>query len=117
MRRPMIFVVLAGLSALVAAMVVYSALKRREAQVQQAMAQSVNIVVAAQDLPIGARLDASSVKTVHWARDSMPPGAFTNVASVINQFTRSNFVQNEPIVADRLFSGDKDAGVLPLLIP
>jgi len=98
-------------------MVVYSALKRREAQVQQAIAQSVNIVVAAQDLPIGSRLDASSVKSVRWSRDSMPPGAITDPATVINQYTRTSFIQNEPIVADRLFGGDKNAGVLPLLIP
>lgn len=117
MRRPTIFVVLAGLAAMVAAMVVYSALKRREAQVEQAMARSVNIVVAARDLPIGTRLNASSVKSVHWSRDSLPPGAITDPAAVIDQYTRTNFVENEPIVADRLFSGDKNAGVLPLLIP
>ena len=56
MRRPGIFVIFAVVAAMVAAMVVYSALKRREAEVQQAMAQSVNIVVAAKDLPIGAAL-------------------------------------------------------------
>ena len=35
----------------------------------------------------------------------------------MNQYTKTSFVQNEPIVADRLFAGDKNAGVLPLLIP
>ena len=75
MRRPAIFVVLAGIAAMVAAMVVYSALKRREAQVQQAMAQSVDIVVAAHDLTLGTRLDAGALKSVRWSRDSLPPGA------------------------------------------
>jgi pilus assembly protein CpaB len=117
MRRPVIFVLLAGFAALVAALVVYSALKKREAEVQQALVKSVNIVVAARDLSIGSKLDASSVKLVRWSRDSMPPGAFTDSASLMNQYTRSNFVQNEPIVADRLFSGEKNAGMLPLLIP
>jgi pilus assembly protein CpaB len=117
MRRPMIFVLLAGVAALVAAIVVYSALKKREAQVQDAMVRSVNVLVAARDLPIGSKLDASAVKLVRWSRDAMPPGAYTDAGAVLNQFTKTGFVQNEPIVADRLFSGDKNAGVLPLLIP
>src|SRR5713101_7252728 len=117
MRRPMVFVLLAGVAALVAAVVVYSALKKREAQVQDAMVKSVNVLVAAHDLSIGSKLDASAVKLVRWSRDAMPPGAYTDAGAVLNQFTKTGFIQNEPIVADRLFSGDKNAGVLPLLIP
>ena len=117
MRRPIIFVLLAGFAALVAALVVYSALKKREQQVQEAMLKSVEIVVAAKDVGIGSKLDPSSVKMVRWSRDSIPPGAFTDTGAVMNQFTKTGFVQNEPIVADRLFTGEKNAGVLPLLIP
>jgi pilus assembly protein CpaB len=117
MRRPVIFVLLAGFAALVAALVVYSALKKREREVQEAMAQSVNIVVASHDLTIGSKLDQSSTKMTRWSRDSVPPGAFTDPGSVMGQYTKTGFVENEPIVADRLFSGIKNAGVLPLLIP
>jgi pilus assembly protein CpaB len=117
MRRPTIFVLLALLAASFAAIVVYSALKRRELQVQQAMAQSINIVVAAHDLSLGSRIEPGSIKTVRWSRDSLPPGAITDPASIIGQYTKSGFIQNEPIVADRLFGGDKNAGVMPLLIP
>ena len=117
MRRPIIFVLLAGFAALVAALVVYSALKKREQQVKDAMAQSVNIVVASHDLTIGSKLDQNSTKMTRWSRDSVPPGAFTDPGSVMGQYTKTGFVENEPIVADRLFSGIKNAGVLPLLVP
>ena len=117
MRRPVIFVLLAGFAALVAALVVYSALKKREKEVQEAMAQSVNIVVASHDLTIGSKLDQNSTKMTRWSKDSVPPGAFTDAGSVMGQYTKTGFVENEPIVADRLFSGIKNAGVLPLLIP
>jgi pilus assembly protein CpaB len=117
MRRPIIFVLLAGIAALVAAMVVYSALKKREAQIEQAMVKSVSVAVAAKDLAIGSKIDADSVKLVRWSKDDMPPGAFTDLGPLMNQYTRTSFVTNEPIVGDRLFSGDKNAGVLPLLIP
>lgn len=117
MRRPIIFVLLAGFAALVAALVVYSALKKRERQVQEAMVQSVPIVVASHDLTIGSKLDQNSTKMTRWSRDSVPPGAFTDPGSVMGQYTKTGFVENEPIVADRLFSGIKNAGVLPLLVP
>jgi pilus assembly protein CpaB len=117
MRRSMMFMMLAGVAALVAALVVYSALKKREREVQEAMAQSVNIVVAAHDLHIGSRLDPTAVKLARWSRDSVPPGAFTDTMAVVNKFVKTPFVENEPIVGDRLFTGAKTAGVMPLLIP
>jgi pilus assembly protein CpaB len=117
MRRSLLFMMLAGVAALVAALVVYSALKKREREVQEAMAQSVNIVVATHDLHIGSQLDPTAVKLTRWSRDSMPPGAFTDVAAVTGKYVKTPFVENEPIVVDRLFSGVKTAGMLPLLIP
>lgn len=117
MRRPIVFVLLAGVAALIAAIVVYSALKRREAEVQQAMVKSVQIVVAARDIGIGSKLDPNSVKLVRWSREDVPPGSFTDPSAVMNQFVKTGFVQGEPIIADRLFNGQKNAGVLPLLIP
>ena len=117
MRRPVIFVLLAGFAALVAALVVYSALKKREAEVDAMRLQSVPIVVAAHDLTIGSKLDQTSTKMTRWSKESLPPGAFTDPGSVMGQYTKTGFVENEPIVADRLFSGIKNAGVLPLLIP
>jgi len=117
MRRPFVYVALAGVSALIAALVVYSALKKREAEVQQAMVKSVEIVVAARDLPLGSKIEPSSVRLTRWARDSVPPGAFSNPQAVVNAFVKDSFVTNEPIVSDKLFTGTKTAGVMPLLIP
>src|SRR6201988_2824857 len=117
MRRSLLFMMLAGVPALVAALVVYSALKKREREVQEAMAQSVNIVVAMHDLHIGMQLDPTAVKLARWSRDAMPPGAFTDIAGVTGKYVKTPFVENEPIVSERLFSGVKTAGVLPLLIP
>jgi pilus assembly protein CpaB len=117
MRRPIVYVALAGVAALIAAIVVYSALKKREAEVQQAMVKSVDIVVAAHNLPLGTKIDASSVRLTRWSRDSVPPGAFTDPSAVTNAFVKDSFVANEPIVSDKLFTGTKTAGVMPLLIP
>src|SRR5689334_20275108 len=98
MRRPIVFVMLAGIVALVAAMVVYSALRKREAAIQQAMVKSVEIAVAARDLPVGTKIGPADVKLTRWSRDDLPPGSFTNSGSLVNQYAKRNIVQSEPIV-------------------
>ncbi|HVA79825.1 MAG TPA: Flp pilus assembly protein CpaB [Candidatus Binataceae bacterium] len=117
MRRPIVFVVLAGLAAMLASVVVYSALKRRDAEVQQALAKNVEIVVAAYDLPLGTKIEASELKLAKWSSDAMPVGAYTDPRQAIGSYVKSGFVSNEPIVANKLFIGEKTAGIMPLLIP
>ena len=68
MRRPTIFLMLAMVAAVLAAIVVFSALKNREAQVQVALAQTQDIVVAARDVQLGEKLTAADVKLVRWSR-------------------------------------------------
>jgi pilus assembly protein CpaB len=97
--------------------VVFSAIRKRETEVQRAMAHTVEIVVAANDIPVGSKLDPNSVKVIRWARDSVPQGAFTDPNAVAGSFAKSEFVANEPVVASKLFMGQMTSGVMPLLIP
>ena len=117
MRRPIIFILLAGLGAILAAIVVFSALRNRESEVQRAMAHTVEVVVAARDIPLGEKLQPDAVKLVRWARDGVPQGAFTDPQAVVGSFAKSQFVANEPVVVSKLFMGEKTSGVMPLLIP
>src|SRR6266850_5073852 len=117
MRRPMVFVLLAGLAAMLASVMVYSALKRREADVQRAMAHNVQVVVASMDLPLGSRIELGEVKMARWSADSIPEGSYTDPKQVVGSYVKNSLVANEPIVQGKLFTGDKTAGVMPLLIP
>ena len=117
MRRPMVFVLLAGLAAMLASVMVYSALKRREKEVQNAMARNVQVVVASYDLPLGTKIEQGEVKMTRWSADSLPDGAYTDPKQVIGSYVKNSMVANEPIVQAKLFTGDKTAGVMPLLIP
>ena len=117
MKRPIVFVILAALGALLAAIVVFSAIRKRESEVQRAMAQTVEIVVAANDIPLGTKLEPDSVKLVRWSRDSVPQGGFTDPQAIADSFARTEFEANEPIVASKLFMGEKASAVMPLLIP
>src|SRR6202166_3519018 len=117
MRRRVIFVLLAGLAAMLASVMGYSALKRREAEVQNAMSHNVEVVVAAMDLPLGTKIELGEVKTARWSADSLPEGSYTDSKQVIGSYVKNSLVANEPIVQAKLFTGDKTAGVMPLLIP
>ncbi|MGP0083075.1 MAG: Flp pilus assembly protein CpaB [Steroidobacteraceae bacterium] len=117
MKRPIVFVLLAGVGAVLAAIVVFSAIRNRESEVQRAMAHTVEVVVAARDIPLGEKLEPDAVKLVRWARDGVPEGAFTDPQAVAGSFARSEFMANEPVVAGKLFMGEKTSGVMPLLIP
>ncbi len=117
MRRPMVFVLLAGLAAMLASVLVYSALKRRELETQNAMSRNVQVVVAAMDLPLGTKIEPGELKTTRWSADSLPDGAYTDPTQVLGSYVKNSLVANEPIVRAKLFTGDKTAGVMPLLIP
>jgi pilus assembly protein CpaB len=117
MRRPIVFVILAAMGAMLAAIVVFSALRKRESEVQRALARTVEIAVASSDIPVGAKLEPAQVKLVRWSRESVPQGAFTDPQAIAGSFAKSEFVANEPIVASKLFIGEETSGVMPLLIP
>ncbi len=117
MRRPTIFLMLAMVAAVLAAVVVFSALKNREAQVQVALAQTQDIVVAARDVHLGQKLTGDDVKLARWSRQSVPEGAFTDSSMVGNSYARNEIVAGQPIVGHSLIQGDKIPGVMPMIIP
>jgi pilus assembly protein CpaB len=117
MRRQAVLLILAAAAAALAALMVNSALKLREAEIVRAHAQSVEIVVAARNLPLGSRIEQSSIKLARWSREALPPGASQDMQAVMNNYVRRALVTNEPITAEALFNGDRSAGVMPLVIP
>src|SRR5271154_792371 len=98
MRRPIIFVTLAGLGAILAAVVVFSALRNRDTEVQRAMAQTVQVLVAARDIPLGEKLEPDAVKLVRWSRDGVPQGAFTDPQALAGSFASGEVEADGPIV-------------------
>jgi pilus assembly protein CpaB len=116
MKRPTIFLMLAMVAAVLAAIVVFSALKNREAEVQVALAQTQDIVVAVHDVQLGAKLTPADVKLVRWSRQSVPAGAFTDPSMVGNSFVRSELVAGQPVLQRNLIQADKVPGVMPMVI-
>ena len=101
MNRSIVFFLLAGLAATLAALVVYTSLKKKDEEVRKVLAATVPIVVAAHDIAVGARIDAGALRLERWPRNSLPPAAIVDLGSVIGSVARGEFVENEPIVTAR----------------
>jgi pilus assembly protein CpaB len=69
------------------------------------------IVVAAEPLKLGTRLDASNVKTIPWPQGQPVTGMFTKVEDVANRAVITSVAENEPILESKLASLQSGAGL------
>ena len=69
------------------------------------------IVVAAQPLKLGTRLDSSNVKTIPWPQGEPVVGMFTKADDVMNRALITSVAENEPILDSKLASLQSGAGL------
>jgi pilus assembly protein CpaB len=74
---------------------------------------SVNTVVAARPLRLGARLVPEDVKLVSWPAESQVPGAFGRIEDVVNRGVISPLSANEPLTNTKLAPLEGGAGLPP----
>jgi len=93
---------------------IYSAFKKAATP---AVAMPTNsIVVAADALPLGTRLNGSNVKTIPWPSGQPLTGMMTKIDDVQNRAVITNVAENEPILESKLAPVESGAG-LPATIP
>jgi pilus assembly protein CpaB len=69
----------------------------------QAQAQGGGkIAVAALDIEIGSRISPEQVKMVDWPSGSVPPGAFTEMATLDSRVSKTSLARGEPIIEGKL---------------
>jgi pilus assembly protein CpaB len=117
MKRPAIFAVTAVLLFVFTAASVRNYMKSiaKPAPAPQTMSLG-QVVVAAEDIPLGTTLAAEQLKTVPWPADAVPAGAHNDPAAIVGWVARTSLVRNEPVLADEL-ANPAARGVLPLVIP
>jgi pilus assembly protein CpaB len=104
----------AALVGLVASILVYRQVRRATAPKP---VMSLQLVVAAMPLPLGARLQDQNLRTMAWPTDSpLPPGVFTRKADCLDRALVSSVVENEPILETKLAPKEGGAG-LAVTIP
>jgi pilus assembly protein CpaB len=79
------------------------------------------VLVAARDLPIGVRINASDVKWLAWPRDGLGSGMILRkntpdiMSASAGAVVRDSFMANEPIRKDKLIKAD--SGFLAAILP
>jgi pilus assembly protein CpaB len=76
--------------------------------------ETAPVVVAAEDLSYGIKLEQRHLRTVDYPASSLPSGAYGVADSLVGQVTKVFLVTNEPIIAAKLSS---KGGGLSLRIP
>jgi pilus assembly protein CpaB len=118
MKKPGTILLMAVvLGALVSAWV-YNLIRAKDRQVEAALrataGDTLDLVVAAAEIPIGARIEASQERTTRWPLDAEPEGAIRKPEEVVGQIARVTIGKNRPVVGGDLVSAG--VGLLPMLI-
>jgi pilus assembly protein CpaB len=104
----------AALVGLLASVFVYRQVRRATAP---RPVMTLQVVVAAMPLPLGARLQEQNLRTMAWPADSpLPPGVFTRKTDCLDRALVSSVVENEPILEAKLAPKEGGAG-LSVTIP
>jgi pilus assembly protein CpaB len=94
--------------------VVYKAMS--QASTQKQSVTTSQIVVAAQQLPLGSRLQAQDLKMIPWPGDQLPQGICTRIQDCVDRALITPVLPGEPIMEGKLAPKDAGAG-LPAIIP
>jgi len=111
-RLLMIGVIALALGAFVS-FAVYSRLKSSVAADNR---PGVDVVVAANDLQVGARIEDHDVKLVHFADGTVPGGVYHRMSQVVGRGVVQKMYRGEFILPDKL-AGENAGSGLPSLIP
>src|SRR4030067_3185197 len=114
--RTIIVIGVAVLLALLASLGVYRYLSEKGRAAEEARLQTVGIVVAGVDIPIGTTINANQVAITAWPKDLYPKDSFSDPKSVVGRAVRRDFLRGEPIVASKLVPTDKGGGLLSFTV-
>lgn len=115
--RVILVIVAAILLALLASAGVYRYLSEKGRVAEQARLQTVGIVVATVDIPVGAAINANQVALTAWPKDLYPKDSVADPKIVVGRVARRDFMRGEPIVGSKLVPTDKGGGLLSFIVP
>jgi pilus assembly protein CpaB len=105
-----------GLALAVGLLVSYSVYNRLRASVGGNQEPSVEVVVAANDIQVGAKLEDRDVRLASFPQSNIPPGAFTRKSQALNRGVVLPISKGEFILPSKLAAENAGAG-LPSMIP
>ncbi|WP_423196274.1 5-deoxyglucuronate isomerase [Cupriavidus sp. H19C3] len=79
--------------------------------VQQSADSTVKVAVATADINLGQRLAPEFARLVEWPRESLPPGAMTDLKSIDGRVTKASVMRGEPILEAKLTPAGTKGGL------
>jgi pilus assembly protein CpaB len=117
-RNVFVLLVLAAVFGLGAALLAqHWAEQRMDAAQEQASSKLTQVIVAAQDIEFGKRIEPGAIKSVNWPVDVVPPGTYHDPAQVIGKQSKYHIMTGEPILEPRLADPDKSPLLAGLIEP
>jgi pilus assembly protein CpaB len=107
--RMLIGLAVALVVAFFASTYVYRQMQRRPVVTKQL--QVTQVVVSAENLPLGTRLEPQQLRLVPWPGDNPMPGMFTSIEACVGRALIRTVVQNEPILEANLAPKEAGAGL------
>jgi pilus assembly protein CpaB len=106
----------AVLLGVVATFMVWRALNRPVSlQASEKAPETVQVVAAATDLPVGTLITEDKLKTIPVLASSLPPGAFTDRGQILNRGVVVPMVANEAVLESKLAPEGAGAGLPPVI--
>jgi pilus assembly protein CpaB len=84
---------------------------------ERARLQTVGIVVAVVDIPLGSTINPNQVAVSAWPKDNYPKDALADPKIAVGRVALRDFFRGEPVVESKLVPMNKAAGLLSLKIP
>jgi pilus assembly protein CpaB len=89
----------------------------RSVPVKTVSAPTRKVVVARNDLALGAELKEEDLNAVEWPETAVPEGAFAEPSEVVGRGLIDSVVRNEPILPGKLASKEAGSGLPPVIPP
>ena len=112
-QRTLIVLVVALIAAGIAAYGVYSAVQSMP--VREVEVRSVPVVVAAEPIPVGARLTPDQLRVVAWPARNPVPGAFSDPKQAVDRGVIATLAENEPVTAFKVAGPESGSGLPPVI--
>jgi len=116
-NRIMVVVGIALLLAVLASVGAYKFLSGQSRVAERARLQTVGIVVAVVDIPLGSMINSNQVAVSAWPKDSYPKDALADPKIVVGRVALREFFRGEPVVESKLVPLGKSTGLLSLKVP
>ena len=116
-NRIMVVVGIALLLALLASVGAYKFLSGQSRVAERARLQTVGIVVAQVDIPLGSTINLNQLAVSAWPKDNYPKESIADPKIAVGRVALRDFFRGEPVVESKLVPLGKSTGLLSLKVP